>query len=477
MTATARSDIGRPRPAPTTLAGPSLAGMYALRVSAIWNFFRKQSLSFWMVCGYMVIEYVRPQAIYPALTAVPWAQLLILGTPLVYVLEGGGLRARNPINLWMVVFSGAVLLSWFFAVDPALAQADMYIYVNWVLAYILVANLVHTEGRFFVFYLLFLLASFKMSQHGLRTWAVRGFGFANWGATGAPGWFHNSGEFGIQMCVFLPLSIYFIVGLRPYLSKWKLAFLVAFPVTAVASIVATNSRGALLGAAGVGLWILLRTRYRVRALVGLALAAVIVVQIMPAETRERFTTMGTDETSMNRRIYWSDGIEVYKNHPVTGIGYANWSEYYRQNYGRSTLPHNIFIQAASELGSVGLIALLGLIVASFVVTARTRRVAKELGESGRFIAATARGMDGAMIGYLVSGFFVTVLYYPYLWFALGMTSALHAAALSLARKVKAGVMTASAARPAMVPGWRSIASGVVTQHPVSHQLPRLPGTR
>ncbi len=152
------------------------------------------------------------------------------------------------------------------------------------------------------------------------------------------------------------------------------------------------------------------------------------------------------------------------------IGYANWSEYYRQNYRRTALPHNIFIQAASELGSIGLIALLGLIVASFVVTARTRRLAKELGERGRFIAATARGLDGAMIGYLASAFFVTVLYYPYLWFALGMTSALYTAALTAAPTGKAASPSAPAAmpNPARVPGWRTIASSAV---------PRFPGTR
>lgn len=123
--------------------------------------------------------------------------------------------------------------------------------------------------------------------------------------------------------------------------------------------------------------------------------------------------------------------------------------------------HNIFIQAGTELGTVGLIALLGLIVASFVVTARTRRLAKGMGERGRFIAATARGLDGAMIGYLVSAFFVTVLYYPYLWFALGMTSALYAAARSGARDAIAGSVTASVPRPVAISGWRSIASGVI----------------
>lgn len=460
MTSTA---IGRPTTVRSALGqSPDVvAGMYALRPGALWGFFARQRFSFWMVCGYLVIEYVRPQAIYPWLTSIPWAQILILGTPIVYLLEGGGLRAKNPINLWMALFSGAVILSWILAQDPSISQAQMYIFVNWILAYLLIANLVHTEGRFFVFFLLYLLASFKMSQHGMRTWALRSFGFANWGATGAPGWFHNSGEFGIQMCVFLPLSIYFIAGLRPHLSKWKLALLISFPVTAVGSIIATNSRGAMLGAAAVGLWILLRTRYRVRALVGLAIATVVAIQVMPAETRERFSTMGTDETSRSRRMYWENGVEIFKAHPVTGIGYENWSEYYRQNYGGAALPHNIFIQAGSELGAIGLFALLGLIAASFVVTRRTRRLAKEMGERGRFIGATARGLDGAMIGYLASAFFVTVLYYPYIWFSLGMTSALYAAAVRVSRQAVSSAMPTGSIQTRLMPGWRSIASGAV----------------
>ena len=83
------------------------------------------------------------------------------------------------------------------------------------------------------------------------------------------------------------------------------------------------------------------------------------------------------------------------------------------------------------------------------------------GERGRFIAATARGLDGAMIGYLASAFFVTVLYYPYLWFALGMTSALYAATVTTVRAAQTAGPTTSTARTTVVPGWRSIASGAI----------------
>ncbi len=69
-------------------------------------------------------------------------------------------------------------------------------------------------------------------------------------------------------------------------------------------------------------------------------------------------------------------------------------------------------------------SLLLLVGTSFVVTARIRKRADLLGPPGRFAGLTARGLDGAMIGFLVSGSFVTVLFYPYLWFAIGLTAAL-----------------------------------------------------
>ena len=69
-----------------------------------------------------------------------------------------------------------------------------------------------------------------------------------------------------------------------------------------------------------------------------------------------------------------------------------------------------------------------MIVATFVVNHQTRRMLRPLRERGKFMSSMAHGLDAALIGYLVSGFFVTVLYYPYFWINLAMTVALHNAA-------------------------------------------------
>lgn len=458
MTSSAVRQPLRVNPGSPVDAVDSVEGLYSLHPRRIWRSFVRQPLSFWLVCLSMLFEYVRPQAIYRGLAVIPWAQILILATPVAFVLEGARFKARNPINAWMAVFSVAVLLSWMFAQYPAVSQEKMFIFVNWVMVYVLVANVVTTETRFFIFFGLFLLASLKMSQHGARSWAFRGFSFANWGATGAPGWFHNSGEFGVQMCVFFPLSIYYIGALRLHWEKWKRVLFVALPVTAIMSLIATNSRGALVGVGAVGVWMLARTRHRVRAFLALGALTAVVILVMPEEQKERFRTMGEDNTSENRFLYWRRGIEAFKSHPVTGIGYENWASYHQANYGTIALPHNIFVQGGAELGTLGLVGMIGLIASSFVVNRRTRKIASQLGERGHFMEMTARGLDGAMIGFLASGFFVTVLFYPYLWFALALTSALHAAAVGAPRAGPAVAGQRPAAVVSFASGWRTSAS-------------------
>src|ERR1019366_163907 len=116
--------------------------------------------------------------------------------------------------------------------------------------------------------LAFVLFNVKMSQFAVRAWVSIGFGFRDWGTGGAPGWFQNSGEFGIEMCVFFPIVTYLAVGLRPQLPRWKFLLLLGIAGTALAGMVVSSSRGALLGGAAVIVFMVWRSKYKARALVG-----------------------------------------------------------------------------------------------------------------------------------------------------------------------------------------------------------------
>ncbi|MDQ6770671.1 MAG: O-antigen ligase family protein [Gemmatimonadota bacterium] len=407
--------------------------LYSLSPRVIWGALKRQPASFWFVCIYLFFEYVRPQQVYKPIEVLPYARITLILALVSFLLERRTLHFRI-FEVLLTIFSVIVVASSVTAFDSSHSYEKLPDFFSWVLIYVLIANTVDTEERFLIFMLSFLLYSFKMSQFGTRSWAQDGFAFRNWGTTGAPGWFQNSGEFGIQMCIFLPLAAEFILALREYWPRWLRWAAWAAPVTAITGIVASSSRGALVGLGGVALWAIWTSPQKVRALTAVIVLAGLVYAITPSEQKSRFQQVGVDPTSVSRTTMWKNGLEMMRDYPILGIGYDNWTEYHDINYGgHGLLVHNSFIQAGSELGYTGLLAFLAMTVAAFVINRRTRLLANRLSDRGKFMFYMARGLDGSLVGLFVSGSFISVLYYPFFWINFAMTVALNNAALNALR--------------------------------------------
>lgn len=408
--------------------------LYELNPGALWSALKAQSVGFKLACVYLILEYVRPQSIWKDLDFLPWTQITIL-IGLFAVLSEIGRRGlvKSPTNSQILVYTAIVCASIVTAYNPAWSISRWDTYLPWVVIYFFIVNAVVGRVRFLLFLILFLLCSFKMSQHGFRTWAASGFGYKSWGVTGAPGFFHNSGEVGIQMCIFLPMGLMFLISLWSRLSTIKRGLIALLPITAAATIIAANSRGAVLGGIAALAWLALIGRSKIKALIGFAIVAGLGWLVAPAALIERFSGIGTDDTSLARLTYWRDGLDIIRHHPLLGIGFENWIPYYPAHYKGLEgyyvdvqVCHNILIQAASELGIPGLIAFLVMVVTTFVLNARTRKLAAEAGDD--FLVRMAHGFDAAMIGFLVSAQFITVLYYPYFWVGMPLTVMLYTAA-------------------------------------------------
>jgi probable O-glycosylation ligase (exosortase A-associated) len=441
---------------PNSEPNPSASQLYLLRFRDLWEFVKKQPLSFKLVCAYLFMEYVRPQQIYEAIAGIPYSKFIIGFAVIAFLFEGRSVRMRAP-ELLLGLFTAVLVASSVFALNPDASYSQFSLFFSWIVIYLLIANTIDTEERFLVFVLSFILYSFKMAQFGTRSWASAGFHFRDWGINGAPGWFSNSGEFGIQMCVFLPIAFYFTRSLSQHWPRWKKYLFWSMPACAVISIVGSSSRGALVGLAAVAAWMLLKSRYKVRGLVGMAVLGGVVYWLLPPEQLARLQDSGTDYTSVTRTTMWARGLDLMNQYPLLGIGYKNWSPYMKNLYGTALLPHNIFIEAGSELGYTGLLAFVVLIIGTFVLNYRTRRLVRQLPGADRFLFEMAHGLDAALIGYLASGFFVTVLYYPFFWINFAMTVALHRAALNKVHA--AGVPEASAFRqPRGRRAWRGTPS-------------------
>lgn len=450
----------------------ALGALYALNLRAFWERLTKQPASFWFVCLYVFFEYVRPQQIYPAMGTLPYSKFIIGLAAFSFVLEGRSIRF-GLMEAFLTVFTLIVVISSFTAVFPDQSFANLMDYVSWVIVYLLISNAVDTEERFVIFTMLFLLYSFKMAQSATRSWASDGFAYRDWGAAGAPGWFGNSGELAIQMGVFFSLTIAVANGLRNRWTRVKRLGWWAVVASAAISIVACSSRGGELAGAGVVLWLIVKSRRRVRGLLGAAALGVLVWLILPAEQINRFRSAGDDKTSLARKTYWHEGLEMLRNHPTFGIGYANWKHYHAVVYGFPALPHNIFIEAAAQLGYAGLLGFVALIICNLVINARTRKLVKPLGERGRFMYEMAHGLDGSLIAFLIGGFFVTVLFYPFFWINLAMSAALNRAAID--RVSHAPRMPGAHTRPDRRRGFRTV--GPVATRPVQVSRPVHQGAR
>lgn len=418
---------GRARAMPK-LPAPTIEELYSCSPMAIWRHIRIEPFSFWCICGYLFFEYVRPQSIYTWLDFFPWTSSLVMGALLLSFFHKEKRSPLSPIDKFIFLYGAIVILSALAAYDKSLAFSKLSVFTDWILICLAIVRTVNTRERFFIFLLLYLLCNFKMSQHGFLSWALRGFSFASWGVTGSPGWFQNSGEFGIQLTIFIPLAMAFMLALKTYWGKPTKYFFYLFPLTGIASTIATSSRGALIGLMGAGLWSVKTSKYFARTLIGLGLIGFLIYTLTPPEFKARFESAGDDRTSLHRIDRWKQGWHAMLEHPLLGVGHKNW-EWYFSRYGDTVtepgtpMVHNIFIESGTEHGFLGVGTLILIFVTMFRMNARVRAANKD--NPDRFHYLMAHGMDGAIIGMIISASFVTVLYYPYVWIHAAFVSCLY----------------------------------------------------
>jgi O-antigen ligase len=375
-----------------------------------------------------VVEYNRPQQIWPILAVLPIAQILIITGLFMAVADRQAQRPPVGVIVLILLFVLVAAMSTALAFRPEAAIEAWRYWVSWILVIVLLSSVVSTRERLLLFVFVYYLVNLKMAQHGFKTWAGRGFSMEGWGVTGSPGWFQNSGEFGMQMAMLVPLLSAHVLLAKDRFNRRVLLLTLLFLVMVVGSVIASNSRGALLGLAVTAVWFIGFSRGRLKALVATSVAIVAVVVAIPTETVQRFHTVGEDSTSQSRLTYWRYGMQAVQEYPAFGIGFRNWVPYMTERHpeafditGRVEVIHNTYIEAATELGFIGFSVIVAILFYIFWTNLRTTRRARATGDA--WLAATAAGMNGSLVVYLVSSTFMSVLTYPYIWMMLSMAAA------------------------------------------------------
>lgn len=399
-------------------------------------------LAFFGIIGYLVVEYMRLSAQYPILLPLQIGKVVVGFTFLGYLVShqrsGGDRSPVYAIDMAMVILVFVSFVSACFAPDQDAAWTTVSDLVRWVMIYFLIGRVVNNPWRLRLFLFLFLLLNLKMAQASIRSYGqfmdmgMSDVDMAKFGVgAGSVGFFSNAGDFGVAMCVAWPLSAMLLMGETKKIAR--IIFLVC-ALGFTAAILVSSSRGAVVALVATAAFGWLRNPKRIFAglLVGLVLGASVYL-VSPAfkQRMESALHPETDATANIRLTLWKAGLGMFASHPILGVGPGNFPHVYYSEHNVAelgqtvTAPHNIFIQASSELGLMGLLPVLALMVFMLRINSRARKLLLASGSDAkrRFEYRMASALDLGLIAFVVSGSFLTVLYYPHLWVLLGLSAA------------------------------------------------------
>ena len=404
---------------------PPIEEFFFLKLKNIWTFLKGEHFSFIMICCYLFFEYARPQAIFPVIDFLPWAQLFLIGSLAGAVVDRSVKWVSSPINIFLILFAIIIFIASLNAIYPKISEERYIDFYSWFVVYFLIINIVNTKQRFYVFLLIFMLCAAKISISLSQTWAFRGFSFTAWGLKGPRGYFQNSGELSILMLTLFPVAYHLYQLLKDKVSRVEKYILILFWVTPILVVLGASSRGSQLALA-IQLMIIFRKYiFRIKPLIMVVSLCVLLYHLLPEEQKQRFEEAGTDKTSQQRLLYFQNGWEMMQKYPMLGVGYFNFPKYFEDYYPedmlyeKAELPHNIFIQVGTDTGFTGLAIFMFLLLLPFWLSRRK----KIDPEKDPFMSASITGVLQGIIGFIIAGQFVTVTYYPFLWVGLAFVVA------------------------------------------------------
>lgn len=263
-------------------------------------------------------------------------------------------------------------------------------------------------------------------------------------------YYYDANEFGTLAVMCLPLAVYFLVRAHPW---WRRCVSATALAALVVGFIWTGSRGGFLALLAVAGFLLLRytaIHARWRILTTAVLALLFAAAASDTYWKQMRTILQPSQDynmtdDAGRMQVWRRGIGYMLQHPVFGIGGANFPTAEgtlsplaeNASFGRPvkwSVAHNSFLQVGSELGVPGLIFFLGLLGSAFGALRRVQR-GRARAERSPPESQLAQALAAALIGYIVGGFFLSLAYHELLYTLVALIAALQKVAGTLAAPV------------------------------------------
>lgn len=367
--------------------------------------------AFWVCLGFIIFSYFRIHEAFPVLMPFRIPQLLALAS-----LAGLGWqlwlnRERlqwHPLQTYLLAFTGWVLVCCLLATNRGEAFANFNgNYIKIIIMVFAIAWLptqLSQLKRVPAFLLvcgvaIAILAIYNKANgiglvEGTRVTISRDIG----SMLGDP----NDLALVLQFPVSFALAYCFNGG------KWQRITCALILLILVAGVLATQSRGGILGiGCGVFTILALKTRSLVLPSAFTAMGGLALIALAGISDRASggAAESGVDESAMGRLYAWQAAWRMAVDHPLTGVGldnfYYNYYLYSSHWDGKNHAVHSTWLQILSETGFVGLVLFLLMIIGALRLSYQLLRHCEPTS------TPFAQGLWLGLLSFCVGGSFLT----------------------------------------------------------------------
>jgi putative inorganic carbon (hco3(-)) transporter len=378
----------------------------------------------------IVNEYTRIGMLFPDFGAIHF-QALLIGVTSIRFIHGLSFSKditipHYPQNKAQIGFFCVMLLNVVFAFVKTPAAKVLYGQAGIILLFFMIIGLLDTQEKLSKFIFYFILANTFLALLGLNNYFIEGIDIDNLSTGGFVG---GADDFAVVISSAIPFT--FFLYQQQKMSKAKI-FYALLTVLFVTAVILAFSRGGWVTLICMSFLIILFSTHKMKTVTLLIIAVIVLLNILPPQFADEFQTISAETGTGKHRIeLWSAGFHMFLDHPILGVGMMNFPGVYGRFYmpenpsnPRWITVHSIYFQLIAEMGILG--AIFFILIAYWIIKDNwiVQRKMRAAAQVQSFSYAISQGLTVSILGYLIGGAFLSLLYYPPLYIIAALTVAL-----------------------------------------------------
>ena len=236
----------------------------------------------------------------------------------------------------------------------------------------------------------------------------------------------------LSLVLLFPAGFCLAYALTRGVSPWVKTSCILIFLAIFSAILATQSRGGLLGIIAVcGLFAWKNIKNKMLIITLLPILILILISLAGLDQRQSGAMQGMDidDSAMGRLYAWDAAFNMALQHPLSGVGInnfiANYFSYSQHWDGLNHAVHSTWFGILAETGFLGLLIFIAIIVRLFILSRNSLGYLEKSSKNyDPIIYANAQAIQAGLLSFCVSGSFLTMGFTWPIYILLAVTIAL-----------------------------------------------------